>query len=838
MTTNTGIWTGWNNFYGSGDYAITDDTLNISTDAANMSALLYWATVAKPGERITIEYDARTISGVGRITASSRVAYTAYNTQLVENHSDFRSYTFDVEVPTKVAGPQLVFFGVGIWRGDNTTAGAEVEFVLRNVIRHDAGGRQMMRPDTFGLLEPETRLILNSLLEEPNKAYTQSMDDTIYQLKQAGIWQKLDCLYLLAAPSAGVAAVNWVNPGQYNLKEVNSPTFTANQGYSGRVDAVTPPYLQTSFNPVALEGTDDDGNGVADEPWAAQFRMDNNSMFVWATYVEDTSAYIIGTRAHAIAPFPTSYATRVYARDGAESGDYVSGVARESGLYAMSRTNSADFDIYANGISAGNVAQASGTMYSESIQILKRSANSETCNGNIIRAAGFGAALTAQEQSDLYRIIAIYMEVSTALPTFVYRGTMAGMLALPAYPEYSLAIATDRNNAVYQYISGRWYSETEGLGLNLAGLNKFSALMGEVETRALRVICVGDSVTFDYYMDGTNTTPDDIADSKGWVGRLRTRLARLHGAPEANSISGYDTRIVTAGSPAANPSAGLNRRALALTGAGQTGTWNLPAGTRIRISWYENDGADGGANTGSFSYSVDGGGAVTVANSGLANTYRSVAISGLSEGAHTVLVSHVSGLNYICSVSHDSEEGVLCGRFGRSGWTSFDIMGIGVNNNLAVPGPSRMQASFYAQEQPDLAIYAFGRNDCTHQAVLQPDGRYPTPTAYKANAQAFINAVTAGGGCVLLLSTPAPTDDTVAGASGYYHRDYWAVNDQLAAENANVATIRITDFIGNHTAQTANGLLDATSLTHNSVRGASRWAQIVYCVLTQLSAKP
>ena len=418
MATNSGVWTGWNNFYGSGDYAITGDTLNISTNDANMSALLYWSTIAKPGERITIEYDARTISGVGRMTASSRVAYTAYNTQLIGNHSDFRSYTFDVEVPTKVAGPQLVFFGAGIWRGDNTTAGAEIEFVLRNVIRQDMGGRQMMRPDTFGLLEPETRLLLSSLLAEPSKSHTQLIDDTIYQLKQAGLWSKLDCLYLLASPSTDVAAVNWVNPGQYNLKEVNSPTFTANQGYSGRVDAVTPPYLQTGFNPVALEGTDDDGNGVVDEPWAAQFRVDNNAMFVWATYVEDISAYIIGTRAHAISPFSASFATRVYARNGAESGVYVSGVTRESGLYGMSRDNSADFDMYVNGANVGTAVQASGVMYSESIQILKRAVNSETCNGNIIRCAGFGASLSDAEYGDLYRIIASYMSrIAAAVPS-------------------------------------------------------------------------------------------------------------------------------------------------------------------------------------------------------------------------------------------------------------------------------------------------------------------------------------------------------------------------------------------------------------------------------------
>jgi hypothetical protein len=277
------------------------------------------------------------------------------------------------------------------------------------VIRHDSGGRQMMRPDTFGLLEPETRLILNSLLTEPSKAHTALIDDTVYQLKVAGLWSKLDCLYFLAAPSADIAAVNWINPGQYNLTAVNSPTFTANQGYSGRVDAVTPPYLQTGFNPIALEGTDDDGNGVVDEPWAAQFRADNNSMFVWATYVEDISAYIIGTRAHAISPFSASFATRVYARNGAESGVYVSGVTRASGLYGMSRDNSADFDMYVNGANVGTVVQASGVMYSESIQILKRATNTDTCNANIVRAAGFGTSLSDVEHASLQNIIGAYL---------------------------------------------------------------------------------------------------------------------------------------------------------------------------------------------------------------------------------------------------------------------------------------------------------------------------------------------------------------------------------------------------------------------------------------------
>ena len=72
-------------------------------DAADVHASNRMSTMYTPGEKITIEYDARTISGVGRMTASSRVAYTAYNTQLIGNHSDFAfafvSKSFEGEQP-------------------------------------------------------------------------------------------------------------------------------------------------------------------------------------------------------------------------------------------------------------------------------------------------------------------------------------------------------------------------------------------------------------------------------------------------------------------------------------------------------------------------------------------------------------------------------------------------------------------------------------------------------------------------------------------------------------------------------------------------------------------
>lgn len=409
MATNEGVWSGWNYFYGSGDYAITGDVLNISTAAGNQSSMLYLSRVVKPGERITVEFEARAIDGIGRITASSRVAYTAYNTAKVSGHSDFRTYRFEFEAPTKQVGPARAYIGIGIWRADNTSSAAELEFVMRSIRSNDSAGRNLLHPDTFGLLQPETRLLLGNLLTEPYKDRTNLVDDVIYQLKQAGIWAKLDALYVLAEPYQELALVNWINPGQYDLKEVNAPVFAADVGYSGRVDAVTPPYLQTGFNPLVLAGTDDDGNGIADEAWAAKFTGSNNSMFVWADYVEGVPNYIIGTRAHAINPFSETYADRVYCRNGAESGNYISGVTRASGLYGMSRDNADNYTMYANGASLGVVTQAAGVMYSESIQILKRAANTGTANNNPVRIAGFGESLTALEWSDLYRIFARYL---------------------------------------------------------------------------------------------------------------------------------------------------------------------------------------------------------------------------------------------------------------------------------------------------------------------------------------------------------------------------------------------------------------------------------------------
>ena len=64
----------------------------------------------------------------------------------------------------------------------------------------------------------------------------QTLQNTLVtDLKTAGIWDKLDALYIMANDgSREFGRLNWASPSTFELSELPSaPTFTSNQGFSG-----------------------------------------------------------------------------------------------------------------------------------------------------------------------------------------------------------------------------------------------------------------------------------------------------------------------------------------------------------------------------------------------------------------------------------------------------------------------------------------------------------------------------------------------------------------------------------------------------------------------------
>jgi len=84
----------------------------------------------------------------------------------------------------------------------------------------------------------------------PTAQRAQLINTLILSLKTAGVWAKLDALYMMAAADAQAAQRNWV-ADQYNLIPTSSPTFTADQGYAGNGSSS---YLNTGFTPSTANG--------------------------------------------------------------------------------------------------------------------------------------------------------------------------------------------------------------------------------------------------------------------------------------------------------------------------------------------------------------------------------------------------------------------------------------------------------------------------------------------------------------------------------------------------------------------------------------------------------
>jgi hypothetical protein len=73
-------------------------------------------------------------------------------------------------------------------------------------------------------------------------------NDLIILLKSFGIWSQMDVFYVYANNgSKEFALLNWINPLLHQCSLINSPSFTANDGFTGNG---TSSYINTNFNPA------------------------------------------------------------------------------------------------------------------------------------------------------------------------------------------------------------------------------------------------------------------------------------------------------------------------------------------------------------------------------------------------------------------------------------------------------------------------------------------------------------------------------------------------------------------------------------------------------------
>lgn len=80
--------------------------------------------------------------------------------------------------------------------------------------------------------EQDVRQLIGRMQLIPVDARLDLINSTITQLKNAGLWSKMDAIYFMSAHNSQAATLNW-KANQYNLTLVNSPAFQTDRGFTG-----------------------------------------------------------------------------------------------------------------------------------------------------------------------------------------------------------------------------------------------------------------------------------------------------------------------------------------------------------------------------------------------------------------------------------------------------------------------------------------------------------------------------------------------------------------------------------------------------------------------------
>lgn len=104
---------------------------------------------------------------------------------------------------------------------------------------------------SYGTPEDEYKLILARATSLgytlPSASQQIKQNQLISDLKAAGVWTRLDVLYVFATDgNNSFATLNWKNPNSNQCTLVNTPTFTTNQGFTGNGVSSN---IDTNYNP-------------------------------------------------------------------------------------------------------------------------------------------------------------------------------------------------------------------------------------------------------------------------------------------------------------------------------------------------------------------------------------------------------------------------------------------------------------------------------------------------------------------------------------------------------------------------------------------------------------
>lgn len=225
----------------------------------------------------------------------------------------------------------------------------------------------------------------------PTNARAALIDTMVGAIKTAGVWSKLDALYVFAAADQQAALLNWV-AAAYDATLVSTVSFTADRGFTGNG---TSGYVSSNFNPT-----------TASSP---KFTQNDAYFGLWSRAT--------GQQAGSAAGFfdGTNGTTRV-TRNASDTGqgriNQASALATPVlldglGLHGIARSGAAVIRMARNGVNQTTGTNASATLANGAIRF--GSISNSSFSALPFGAGAIGQNITEAEELGLYNALNTYL---------------------------------------------------------------------------------------------------------------------------------------------------------------------------------------------------------------------------------------------------------------------------------------------------------------------------------------------------------------------------------------------------------------------------------------------
>lgn len=196
-------------------------------------------------------------------------------------------------------------------------------------------------PDNAPSYDADAIAIFNAFTTPPTDARKTLINNFVVYLKGTGDWAKIVTCWGMAAETQQAGQINWKSPATFTLTLVNSPTFTADEGFNSNG---TTSYINT--------------NWIASTHGAGVYLQDDAGITVYTRTSGTGSGNLFGVigaaNVKSIGFTPKFTDNNLYSRfNNVNTIFYSAANATSEALYTMLRTSSTDLTVYRNSVSLG-----------------------------------------------------------------------------------------------------------------------------------------------------------------------------------------------------------------------------------------------------------------------------------------------------------------------------------------------------------------------------------------------------------------------------------------------------------------------------------------------------